>query len=192
MRQAQISRKTKETEIELELNLDGSGIYNIDCNINFFKHMLEQFAYHSSFDLSLKAKSLDNDSHHLVEDVALALGSAFNMAIGDKIGINRYGQVILPMDDALVLCATDLSGRCFSKISAEIREYSISDFPVNLLPHFFSSFAQNALMTIHLKQIDGCDSHHIVEAMFKAFAKSLKSSVMITESQKIPSTKGIL
>ncbi len=194
MRQCYKSRKTKETEITVNLNLDGQGNYNIDTGIKFFDHMLEQFAHHSGFDLEIKVNSLDKDNHHIVEDTALTLGSALNEALGDKKGITRYGEKILPMDEALVLSVVDLSGRIFSKVNAELRDEKTSDFETVILPHFFSSFAQAALMTIHIKMLDGFDTHHIIEAIFKSFARALKTAVSYDNSNKdkIPSTKGIL
>ena len=192
MRTGKIVRNTKETNVSIDLNIDGNGNYNIETDFRFFKHMLEQFAYHSGFDLTIKAKSLDGDEHHLVEDVALALGNALKEAIADKKGINRYGQFILPMDEALVLSAVDLSGRAYSRLSLEITDEKISDFSTVLLSHFFSSFAQNAVMTVHIRQLDGNDPHHIAEAVFKSFARSLRIAVSKNNLDEIPSTKGIL
>lgn len=192
MRNSLITRKTKETDISVELNLDGQGKYEIKTEFRFFKHMLEQFAYHSGFDITINAVSLDSDEHHLVEDTALALGSALLEALGDKKGINRYGQFILPMDEALVLSVVDLSGRAFSKVTADISDEKISDFSSVMIPHFFNSLAQNAKLCIHIKQLDGSDSHHIAEAIFKSFARALKHAVKIENGEEIPSTKGIL
>lgn len=192
MRESQIDRKTRETEISVKLNIDGSSKYNINCEFKFFKHMLEQFAYHSGFDVDINAVSLDGDEHHLVEDVALALGCALSDALKDKTGINRYGQFILPMDDALVMCAVDLSGRPYSKVTSTITEEKISDFSTILIPHFFNSLAQNAGMCVHIKQLEGTDAHHTAEAMFKSFARALKQAVTAGNSEEIPSTKGIL
>lgn len=192
MRTAKINRTTNETDIKIELNLDGSGSFEIDTDIKFFKHMLEQFAYHSKFDLQICAKSKDSDPHHLVEDVAIALGSAIKAALADKVGINRYGQFILPMDEALVMSVVDVSGRIFSKLDLNISDEKISDLDTVLLAHFFSSLAQNALMTIHIRQLDGNDSHHIAEAVFKSFAHALKVAVSLNNSGEIPSTKGVL
>ncbi|MBQ9246510.1 imidazoleglycerol-phosphate dehydratase HisB [bacterium] len=194
MRQCAKVRKTAETEITVKLNIDGEGEYKIDTGIKFFNHMLEQFAHHSGFNLEINVKSLDNDFHHIVEDVAITLGSALNEALGNKKGINRYGEKILPMDEALVLSVVDISGRVFSKVTAEIRDEKTSDFETVILPHFFSSLAQAAQMTIHIRMIDGYDTHHIIEAIFKSFARALKIAVTIDENNadKIPSTKGIL
>ncbi len=192
MRKSLITRKTKETDLSVELNLDGSGVFEIDIDSKFFKHMLEQFSYHSKFDLKIAAHSLDGDSHHLVEDVAIALGCAFKNALGDKIGIQRYGQFVLPMDEALVMSVVDISGRGYSKVTAEIPCENVSDFSVVLLPHFFNSFAQNAQITIHIRELDGTDPHHIIEAIFKSFARALSAAVTVGEGTEVPSTKGVL
>ena len=187
-------RNTKETQISVKFNPKGSGKFNISTGIKFFDHMLEQFAHHSNFDLELSVVSHDNDNHHIVEDVAITLGSALNEALGNKCGIKRYGEKILPMDEALVMSVVDLSGRVFSKVTADIRDEKTSDFETIIIPHFFSSFAQSALMTIHIRMLDGYDTHHIIEAMFKSFARALKEAVSFNEdnADKIPSTKGIL
>lgn len=194
MRQSVKVRKTAETEINVKLNLDGKGEYKINTGIKFFDHMLEQFAHHSNFDLELTALSLDKDNHHIVEDVAITLGSAVAEALGDKKGIKRYGEKILPMDEALVLSVVDISGRVFSKVDAQINDEKTSDFETVILPHFFSSFAQAALMTIHIKMLDGFDTHHIIEAIFKSFARALRDAVSFDEynMDRVPSTKGIL
>jgi imidazoleglycerol-phosphate dehydratase len=187
-------RETKETKISVKLNLDGQGEYKINTGIRFFDHMLEQLAHHSLFDLEIEAVSIDKDNHHVVEDVAITLGEAIKEALDDKKGINRYGEKILPMDEALVLSVVDISGRVFSKIDANLRDERTSDFETVILPHFFSSLAQAALLTIHVKVIDGCDTHHIIEAIFKSFARALRLAVAFDENNKdkIPSTKGLL
>ncbi len=194
MRQSEKTRKTLETEVKIELNLDGTGKHEITSPIKFFTHMLEQFSAHGSFDLKIDVQSHDKDNHHIVEDVALTLGDAFKEALGDKKGINRYGSFILPMDEALSLAVIDLSGRTFSKVDAEIKDEKTSDFETVLLPHFFNSFAQASLSTIHIKMFDGTDTHHIIEAVFKSFARALSIACAIDENKKdlIPSTKGIL
>lgn len=194
MRSCTKTRKTSETEITVKINLDGNGQHKINTGIKFFDHMLEQFAYHASFDLEINVNSIDKDSHHIVEDVAITLGSALNEALGDKKGIKRYGEKILPMDEALVLSVVDISGRVFSKVTTTIKDEKTSDFETVILPHFFSSFAQNALITIHIKMLDGFDTHHIIEAIFKSFANALKTAVSINEknTDKVLSTKGIL
>ncbi len=194
MRQCVKVRKTSETEVTVKLNLDGTGLYNINTGIKFFNHMLEQFAHHGGFDLEISVVSHDGDNHHIAEDTALALGSALNEALGDKKGIARYGEKILPMDEALVLSAVDLSGRVFSKVSVEFKDERTSDFETVIVPHFFSSFAQASLMTIHIRMLDGIDTHHIIEAVFKSFARALKTAVSLDNlnKDKIPSTKGVL
>ncbi|MDD3435861.1 MAG: imidazoleglycerol-phosphate dehydratase HisB [Candidatus Gastranaerophilales bacterium] len=194
MREVKKNRKTSETEVKVELNIDGSGNREINTPIKFFTHMLEQFAAHGGFDLKIDVQSHDKDNHHVIEDVALTLGDAFKEALGDKKGIVRYGNFILPMDEALSLAVIDLSGRAFSKISAEIKDEKTSDFETVLLPHFFNSFAQASLSTIHIKMLEGSDTHHIIEAVFKSFARALSIACSIDESKKdlIPSTKGIL
>lgn len=194
MRESIKTRKTLETEVKIDLNIDGTGKREINTPIKFFTHMLEQFAAHGGFDLKIDVQSHDKDNHHVVEDVALTLGEAFKEALGDKKGIIRYGSFILPMDEALSLAVIDLSGRVFSKVSIEMQDEKTSDFETVLLPHFFSSFAQASLSTIHIKMMDGLDTHHIIEAVFKSFARALAIACSIDESKKdiIPSTKGLL
>lgn len=194
MRTSQKIRKTLETEVKIELNVDGTGQREIKTPIKFFTHMLEQFAAHGSFDLKIDVESHDKDHHHVVEDVALTLGEAFKEALGDKKGITRYGSFVLPMDEALVLSVVDLSGRAFSKTDVLVKDERTSDFETVILPHFFSSFAQASQSTIHIKMLDGSDTHHIIEAVFKSFARAIKFSCSIDEKNKdlIPSTKGLL
>ena len=194
MRECVKNRKTGETEITVKLNIDGNGEYEINTGIKFFDHMLEQFAHHSGIDLKIDVISHDKDNHHVVEDVAITLGNALLSALGDKKGIIRYGEKILPMDEALILSAVDVSGRIYSKVDVTVRDERTSDFETVLLAHFFNSFAQAAQMTIHIKMLDGYDTHHIIEATFKSFARALKIAVSIDEKnlEKIPSTKGIL
>lgn len=198
MRVSSKERKTLETEVKVELNLDGTGKFGqmgeINTPIKFFTHMLEQFAAHGSFDLKIDVQSHDKDNHHVIEDVALTLGEAFKEALSDKMGITRYGSFILPMDEALSLAVVDLSGRAFSRVDVEIKDERTSDFETVLLPHFFNSFAQASLSTIHIKMLDGSDTHHIIEAVFKSFARALNIACSIDENKKgiIPSTKGIL
>lgn len=187
-------RNTKETQISLKFNPKGTGNYNISSGIKFFDHMLEQFTYHGNFDLELNVNSIDKDNHHVIEDVGIALGSAFLESLQDKKGIKRYSSIILPMDEALVLCAVDVSGRAFSKTDFNIKDEKTSDFETVLLPHFYHSFAQNAVITLHIKQLDGFDTHHIIECSFKAFARALRSAIEtdVDKANEIPSTKGIL
>lgn len=188
------TRNTKETEISLKFNPKGSGKYDISTGFKFLNHMLEQFAYHGNFDLELNAKSLDGDSHHIVEDIAITLGKAFIESLEDKKGIKRYSNVILPMDEALILCAIDISGRPYSKVDINLSDEKTSDFETVLLPHFYNSFAQNALITLHIKELDGIDTHHIIECSFKAFARALKAAIEIDPDKQndVPSTKGVL
>lgn len=194
MRQSAKLRETKETKINVNLNIDGNGNYKINTGIKFFDHMLEQLAHHAGFDLEIDVTSHDKDNHHVVEDVAITLGQAFLEALGDKKGITRYGEKILPMDEALVLSVVDISGRIFSKTDVVVKDEKTSDFETVILPHFFASFAQAALMTIHIKMLDGFDTHHIIEAVFKSFARALRIAVSYDENNKdkVPSTKGIL
>jgi|GluameStandDraft_1065615.scaffolds.fasta_scaffold02502_11 imidazoleglycerol-phosphate dehydratase len=188
------SRTTKETDISLRLNIDGTGKNNIETPVNFFSHMLREFSWHGKFDIDLSAKSLDLDSHHLVEDVAIVLGQAFREALGDKIGINRYGSMFIPMDDALCHCVLDISGRAYCVCSFNLKDERTSDFETVLLVHFFNTFAQNAGITLHIRQLEGFDTHHIIEAAFKAFARALKTACSINKAyqNELPSTKGAL
>lgn len=194
MRTSNKERKTFETEVKIELNIDGTGKREINTPIKFFTHMLEQFAAHGSFDLKINVQSHDKDNHHVIEDVALTLGETFKEALADKKGITRYGSFVLPMDEALSLAVIDLSGRAFSKVDVEIKDEKTSDFETVLLPHFFNSFAQASLSTIHIKMLDGTDTHHIIEAVFKSFARALRIACSTDETKKdiIPSTKGLL
>ena len=194
MRYSKKIRETFETKILVEINLDGNGKHSISTGIKFFDHMLEQVAVHSSMDLNIEVVSHDKDNHHVVEDVALTFGAALSEALGDKKGINRYGEKFIPMDEALAHTVIDLSGRVFSKITAEIKDEKTSDFETVMLPHFFQSFAQASLSTIHIRLIDGYDTHHIIEAIFKSFARALKFAVALDEKNSgvVPSSKGIL
>ncbi len=194
MREATIERNTNETQIKLTLNLDGTGKNSIKTPIKFFNHMLEQFSSHGHFDVYLEANSIDSDPHHTVEDVAIVLGSAILKALGDKKGIKRFAHTIIPMDEALAMTSIDISGRAFCNIETEIPEEKINDFDTILVKHFFQSFAANSLTTIHIKQVRGDDSHHIVEAIFKSFARTLALACEIDEKFKdiTPSTKGVL
>ena len=194
MRTSEKNRKTLETEVKIELNVDGTGKRDIKTPIKFFTHMLEQFAAHGGFDLKIDVKSHDLDNHHVIEDVALTLGEAFKEALADKKGVTRYGSFILPMDESLAMAVVDLSGRAFSRTDVQLKDERTSDFETVLLPHFFNSFAQASASTIHIKLLDGSDTHHIIEAVFKSFARALKIACSIDEKNKdsIPSTKGIL
>ena len=194
MRTAVIERNTLETQIKLTLNIDGCGNKNINTDIPFFKHMLEQFCAHGYFDIDLNIKSLDGDIHHTVEDAAIVLGSAFKEALSDKKGITRYGNAFIPMDEALVMSAIDLSGRAFCNTDLNLLEEKTGDFDTILIKHFFASFAANALCSLHIKTFYGEDTHHIIEAAFKSFARALKEACKIDDTHKdiTPSTKGIL
>lgn len=193
-RKADIKRDTKETQIELELNLDGRGDADIDTGIGFFDHMLEGFAKHGLFDLKLQATGdLHVDGHHTVEDTGIVLGSAIKEAIGDKKGIRRYGHMILPMDDALVLCAVDLCGRPYLSYEADFNTEKIGYLDTELIREFFYAVSYSAMMNLHIKVISGTNSHHIAEAMFKSFAKALDSAVSFDERiSDVLSTKGSL
>lgn len=194
MRKSKVERKTLETEVTISLNLDGTGIKKINTGIKFYDHMLEQLAAHGYFDLEIDVISHDKDHHHILEDVALTLGSAFKQTLGDKKGINRYGWSVIPMDEALSLCSVDLSGRPTSCFVAKIEEECVSDFETILLKHFFASFAVGSLSTVHIKLLEGEDVHHKIEAIFKSFAKSLNIACAINEkhSDIMPSTKGTI
>ena len=195
MRTATINRKTAETEIALTLNLDGQGKSEIASGVGFLDHMLTLFARHARFDLALNcAGDTQVDDHHSVEDIALSLGEALKSALGEKRGIRRYGSELLPMDEALVLCAVDLSGRGSIRYSANIPSQKIGSFDTELVQEFFTALCRTAGLTLHLKQLDGENSHHIVEAMFKSLGRALKQAVAIDPAfaDEIPSTKGVL
>ncbi len=194
MRKSTVERKTNETQINISLNLDGTDSRNISTGINFLDHMLAQLASHGYFDLDIKAVSLDKDPHHIVEDVSLSLGQAFLEALGDKKGIKRYGYTIVPMDEALALTSIDISGRPFCGFDVPLPEEKVSDFETILTRHFFTSFANTAKMTIHIKLLDGEDTHHKIESVFKSFARALRIACSIDREHfdVIPSTKGVL
>jgi imidazoleglycerol-phosphate dehydratase len=195
MRTAEINRKTKETEIALFLDLDGKGQSDIASGVGFLDHMLDLFARHGRFDLSIKCSGdLNVDAHHTVEDIGICLGEAFFKALGGKEGIRRYGDCVLPMDEALILSAVDLSGRAFLSYDAKIRARKVGDFDTELAEEFWAAFARTAKMTLHIKQLDGRNSHHIIEGQFKSVARSLRTAVSIDPelAGEIPSTKGTL
>ena len=195
MRTAEIIRKTGETDISLKLNLDGSGKSSVATGCGFLDHMLTLFARHGRFDLTLTCKG-DTwvDDHHTVEDVGIALGQAFSQALGDKRGICRYGDVTLPMDEALILSAVDLSGRGYLGYALQIPTQKVGSFDTELVEEFWLGFIRNAQATLHIRQLAGSNSHHIIEGAFKSVARSLRAAVAIDESCKdeIPSTKGVL
>ena len=195
MRRATCNRKTAETDIALTLNLDGTGKGEIDSGVGFLDHMLTLFAKHARMDLRITCKG-DNqvDDHHSVEDIAIALGEALRDALGDKRGIRRYGSMLLPMDESLVLVALDLSGRGCLRYTASIPSQKIGSFDTELVQEFFLALTRTAGITLHIRQMDGENSHHIVEAMFKGFGRALKEAVAIDPAMadEIPSTKGVL
>ena len=195
MRVAEIKRTTAETDIYVKLNLDGTGECDVDSGIGFFDHMLILFAKHSRFDLTVKCNGdVWVDGHHTTEDIGIALGQAFKEAIGDKRGIHRYGSTILPMDEALILSAVDISGRAYLQYYMNIPAPMVGDFDTELLREFFVAFAFNSAITLHVKQLDGVNSHHLIEGAFKSVARTLKKAVAIDEAMKneIPSSKGVL
>ena len=195
MRKAEIVRKTGETDITLSLDIDGKGESEISSGVGFLDHMLTLFSRHGRFDLTLKCiGDTYVDDHHSTEDIAIALGSAFRKALGDKRGIRRYGDIILPMDEALILVSVDISGRSYLRFTSDFQTEKIGTFDVELLEDFFTSFSENAGITLHIRQLDGRNSHHIAEAMFKAVARAMRKAVEIDEKAKdeIPSTKGVL
>lgn len=195
MRCAEIKRTTAETAIELRLNLDGTGAGQIATGVGFMDHMLTLFARHARMDLNVVCKG-DTlvDDHHSVEDIGICLGAAIAQAVGDKRGIRRYGSMLLPMDEALVLCALDLSGRSCLRYQAQIPSQKIGTFDTELVEEFFLGLTRSAGITLHMRMLDGTNSHHIVEAMFKALGRALREAVSIDESLggEIPSTKGVL
>ncbi|WP_026515856.1 imidazoleglycerol-phosphate dehydratase HisB [Butyrivibrio sp. MC2021] len=191
---ATIKRATKETDIEITLNLDGSGQVEIETGIGFFDHMLEGFARHGLFDLKVKVKGdLNVDGHHTVEDTGIVLGKAIAEAIGDKKGIRRYGSMILPMDESLVMSAVDLCGRPYFVMDADFTAPMVGDFDTQLVREFFYAVSCNAAMNLHLRVITGINDHHKIEAMFKAFAKALdEASSYDPRIKDVLSTKGAL
>ena len=195
MRTATILRKTGETDISLTLNLDGKGISDIDSGCGFLDHMLTLFARHGRFDLTLNCKG-DTwvDDHHTAEDVGIALGLAFVQALGEKRGIVRYGDTVLPMDEALILTAVDISGRGLLSYDLQIPTEKVSTFDTELVEEFWLAFTRNAGVTLHIRQMAGRNSHHIIEGAFKSAARSLKQAVAIDPvyADEIPSTKGVL
>lgn len=194
MRTASISRKTNETDIRFELNLDGSGQHNISTGVGFLDHMLTHIAVHGLFDLTIQASGdLHIDVHHTVEDVALVLGSAFDQALGDRKGIVRIASCYAPMDETLAFIALDLSGRPYSVIDAEWGQSPVGQIPASLFPHFFESFAVTARCNLHTRVLYGRDDHHKAEALFKALARALDEATRIDERRtSVASTKGTL
>lgn len=193
-RTAVVKRKTSETEIEMDLNLDGEGKYDLSTNIPFLDHMLAQLAKHGLFDLKIKAKGdVEIDFHHTVEDVGIVLGEAFKKALKDKKGIRRFGSAYTPLDEALALVVVDIAGRPYFVYDVDLPKEKVGEFDVELVEDFFQAFANNCGATLHVRMISGNNLHHIVEAIFKAFAKAMDQGTRIDKRIKdIPSTKGVL
>lgn len=193
MRSFDLTRKTAETDIRLSLNLDGSGRSNIATGCGFLDHMLTLFAAHGKFDLEVTCNGdTQVDDHHSVEDIGICLGTAFQNALGEKRGIARYGSFLLPMDEALILCAVDLSGRSCLCYDLNIPTEKIGTFDTELIEEFLLGLVRNCPMSLHLKQLAGKNAHHIAEGAFKALARALKAAVTQDGSGEIPSTKGVL
>jgi imidazoleglycerol-phosphate dehydratase len=193
-RTSEVKRVTKETDIYMKLNLDGDGKSDINTGIGFFDHMLTGFSKHGFFDLEVKIRGdLDVDGHHTVEDAGIVLGNAIREAVGDKRGIKRYGYFILPMDDALALCAVDLCGRPYLQFDCEFKDDKVGEFETTLVKEFFYAVSYSAAMNIHIKMLSGDNSHHMIEAIFKAFSKALDDAVSMDNRIKdVLSTKGSL
>ncbi len=195
MRTAEVKRKTAETDISLTLTLDGGGNAAVDSGVGFLDHMLTLFARHGRFDLTLTCRG-DTwvDDHHTVEDVGIALGTALGRALGDKAGLCRYGSIALPMDEALVLCAVDLSGRAYLGFDLPVPTQKVGSFDTELVQEFFWGLVRSAGVTLHLKKLAGDNSHHIIEGAFKAFARALAAAAAVDSALDgaIPSTKGVL
>lgn len=193
MRTSEITRNTAETKISLKLNLDGTGKSQIDTGVGFLNHMLTLFAAHGKFDLTVTCSGdTEVDDHHSVEDIGICLGQAFQAALGDKRGITRYGSFLLPMDEALILSAVDISGRSCLSYGLDIPTEKIGTFDTELVEEFFLGFTRNCPMSLHLRQLAGTNSHHIVEGAFKSVGRALKAAVALDGSNDIPSTKGVL
>jgi imidazoleglycerol-phosphate dehydratase len=194
-RSAKVSRKTKETDITVEINIDGVGNSSLDSGIGFLDHMLEQICRHGLFDLSIKAQGdLHIDAHHTVEDIGITLGQAFEKAIGDKLGIRRYGHAFVPLDEALSRVVLDISGRPGLDLNVDFTRARIGEFDVDLIHEFFQGFINHANITLHIDNLKGENAHHQAETIFKAFGRALRNAVEIDEKIKgvMPSTKGTL
>lgn len=195
MRKAVLDRNTAETKIHLELNIDGKGHYQISTGIRFFDHMLDLFARHGAFDLKLRCDGdLDVDQHHTVEDVGIALGQAFNQALGNKVGILRAGYFVMPMDETLAVAAIDLSGRSAYAVDTKARVRLVGDLQAELVDDFFEAFSRGALANVHVKVMYGRSNHHKIEACFKAFARAMRFACSKDKrlAKVLPSTKGLL
>ncbi len=195
MRNAEINRKTNETDIALKLEIDGQGKSSVDTGVGFFDHMMCLFASHGKFNVNLKCRG-DTwvDAHHSCEDIGIALGDAFSKALGEKRGIKRYADIILPMDEALIMCAVDISGRAHLSYDVPTPTEKIGTFDCELSREFFEAFVRSSGITLHIKKLDGANSHHIIEGVFKAFARVMRSACSVDEryENEIPSTKGVL
>jgi imidazoleglycerol-phosphate dehydratase len=189
MRKAKVSRNTEETEINVELDLDGSGEYEIDTGIKFFDHLLSSFSRHGSIDLKVRAKG-DNE-HHIVEDVGICLGEAIRKSLGKKVGIARFGYAIIPMDDVLMLTSIDLSGRSYCSLDLKMKRKKIEDLSVEMVPHFLETFASEARLNLHVKLLDGKNDHHKAECLFKALGIAIREASSVVDD-RLPSTKGKL
>ena len=193
MRAVQLSRKTAETDIALSLDLDGTGTYDIQTGVGFFDHMLTAFARHGGFDLTVACTGdVEVDDHHSVEDVGICLGDAFAQALGDLRGVTRYGHCVLPMDEALVLSAVDLSGRGLLCWDVPLPTEKVGTFDTELAKEFWLAFVRRANLTLHIRELAGENSHHILEGVFKSAARTLRQAVALTGSDEIPSPKGNL
>ena len=195
MRSSEITRTTRETDISLALNIDGKGVSTVDTGCGFLDHMLELFSKHAHFDLAVTCKGdVKVDYHHTVEDVAICLGQAFSAVVGDKKGIVRYADKIIPMDEALILVAVDVSGRAHLEYALEIPSYRVGDFDTELCEEFMRAFVREAGITLHVRQFSGSNSHHIIEGAFKALGRALSAAVAIDPAfaDEIPSTKGVI
>lgn len=195
MRTSEIKRSTAETQIELKVDLDGTGKYDIDTGCGFLDHMLVLFARHGRFDLTVKCNGDTNvDYHHTVEDIGIVLGQAFAEALGNMAGIKRYGDIILPMDESLIMCAVDISGRAHLSLDLGSMSPKVGDFDTELVSEFLLGFVRNSKMTLHVNKLYGTNTHHIIEGSFKALGRVLSQAVSIDEKYigEIPSTKGVL
>ena len=192
-REAKIIRKTKETKIELDFKIDGSGKAQINTPVYFFNHLMESFARHGNFDLRLEADGdIETGSHHLIEDIGICLGKAINEALADKKSIERFGFSIIPMDETEITVSIDLCGRSYLKYEVDMPYEKIENFETVIIEDFFRAVTSNAFITLHITKNSGLNSHHILEAVFKSFARALKIACKLTDSDNIPSTKGLL
>ena len=195
MRRKKIVRNTKETQIVLALEIDGTGAYEINTGCGFLDHMMELFTRHGRFDIAIECNGdTQVDYHHTTEDIGIALGAAFKDALGDKRGIYRYGQFLLPMDETLIMCAVDISGRSYVNFDVDIPTQKVGDFDTELVKEFILAFARELGLTIHFKMLAGENSHHIIEAVFKGMGRAMRAACSIEEeyADEIPSTKGVL